>query len=87
MLLATVRSGTGRAAALDRPSAGKTGTTQGYRDAWYVGFTADAVVGVWVGNDDASPTARVSGADLPAQIWHDFMQQADRLKAAPPAQP
>jgi penicillin-binding protein 1A len=87
MLLATVRSGTGRAAALDRPSAGKTGTTQGYRDAWYVGFTADAVVGVWVGNDDASPTARVSGADLPARIWHDFMQQADHLKAAPPAQP
>ena len=48
VLLAAVRSGTAGAAALDRPSAGKTGTTQEYRDAWYVGFTADAVVGVWV---------------------------------------
>jgi penicillin-binding protein 1A len=52
-----------------------------------VGFTADAVVGVWVGNDDATPTARVSGADLPARIWHKFMQEADRVKAAPPPPP
>jgi penicillin-binding protein 1A len=82
-----VRSGTARAAALGRPSAGKTGTTQEYRDAWYVGFTADAVVGVWVGNDDNSPMGKVTGGDVPALIWRDFMLAADVAKAAPPTLP
>jgi membrane peptidoglycan carboxypeptidase len=69
--------------------AGKTGTTQDSRDAWFIGITADAVVGVWVGNDDNSPMERVSGGGLPARIWHDFMRQADRLRtaAAPSAAP
>jgi membrane peptidoglycan carboxypeptidase len=87
VLTAVVRSGTARAAALGRPSAGKTGTTQEYRDAWYVGFTADAVVGAWVGNDDNSPMRKVTGGDVPALIWRDFMLAADAAKAAPPAPP
>jgi penicillin-binding protein 1A len=69
--------GTGHGAALgDRPSAGKTGTSQDFRDAWFVGFTGQFVAGVWVGNDDASPMARVTGGGLPARIWHRFMADA-----------
>jgi 1A family penicillin-binding protein len=82
LMLATVRDGTGRAARIDRPVAGKTGTTQDNRDAWFIGLTADAVVGVWVGNDDNSPMTNVSGGGLPARIWHDFMQEADKLRTA-----
>jgi 1A family penicillin-binding protein len=82
MMLAVVRDGTGRAARLDRPAAGKTGTTQDSRDAWFIGVTADAVVGVWVGNDDNSPMNQVSGGGLPARIWQDFMRQADRIRTA-----
>lgn len=78
MLQAVVREGTGRAAALDRPVAGKTGTSQDYRDAWFVGFTADYVAGVWVGNDDGEPMERVTGGSLPARIWRAFMQEAHR---------
>ncbi len=74
MLKAVVLEGTGRKAALpDRPSAGKTGTTQDYRDAWFVGFTHDLVVGVWIGNDNRTPMKKVTGGTLPATIWHDFM--------------
>ncbi|WP_342452416.1 PBP1A family penicillin-binding protein [Pararoseomonas baculiformis] len=82
LLLAVVREGTGRAARLDRPVAGKTGTTQDNRDAWFIGITADAIVGVWVGNDDNSPMNGVTGGGLPARIWHDFMVEADRVKTA-----
>jgi 1A family penicillin-binding protein len=82
LLLAVVRDGTGRAARLDRPVAGKTGTTQDNRDAWFIGMTADVVVGVWVGNDDNSPMQGVSGGGLPARIWHDFVDEADRVKTA-----
>jgi 1A family penicillin-binding protein len=81
-LRAVVTSGTGTAAALDRPVYGKTGTTNDYRDAWFVGFSDDYVVGVWVGNDDDSPMKRVVGGDLPAKIWHDFVARAERIKAA-----
>ncbi len=70
--------GTGRGAQLDRPAAGKTGTSQDYRDAWFVGFTADLVVGVWVGNDDGRPMQGVSGGGMPARIWRDFMLNAHR---------
>ncbi len=73
LLLSAVRDGTGRAARLDRPVAGKTGTTQDNRDAWFVGMTADVVVGVWVGNDDNAPMREVFGGGLPARIWHDFV--------------
>ncbi len=73
LLIATVDSGTGRSARMSAPVAGKTGTTQDYRDAWFIGFTADVVVGVWLGNDDNSPMDRVTGGDLPARIWRDFI--------------
>jgi penicillin-binding protein 1A len=70
--------GTGRKAALDRPAGGKTGTTQDYRDAWFLGFTADYVAGVWLGNDDNSPTRRVTGGTLPAELWHQVMMAANK---------
>jgi len=75
MLGETMRSGTGRRAAVaGRPSGGKTGTSQDFRDAWFIGYTADLVVGVWVGNDDGAPMQRVTGGGLPASIWHKFME-------------
>ena len=76
VLASVVREGTGRAARINGPSAGKTGTSQGYRDAWFIGFTPDLVVGVWVGNDDNSPTRGVTGGDLPARIWNEFVTQS-----------
>lgn len=78
LMLETVRTGTGKAAALDgRPIGGKTGTTQDYRDAWFVGFTADYVCGVWVGNDDNAPMHKATGGTLPAQIFKSFMEPAE----------
>jgi membrane peptidoglycan carboxypeptidase len=82
LLQAVVNEGTGKAARLDRPVAGKTGTSQDYRDAWFVGFTSDFVVGVWAGNDDDTPTQQVVGGELPAKIWHDFVAAAERIKAS-----
>lgn len=72
-LVMAVEEGTGRAAKLDRPVAGKTGTTQDHRDAWFVGFTGPFIAGVWVGNDDNSPMDGVTGGQLPAKIWRAFM--------------
>ena len=71
-----VRTGTGKAAALDRPAAGKTGTSQDYRDAWFIGFTGNLVGGVWLGNDDNSPMRMVTGGGHPARLWHDVMAAA-----------
>ena len=85
LLEGVVNNGTGGAARLDRPVAGKTGTSEDYRDAWFVGFTTDIVVGVWVGNDDDSPMDQVVGGDLPAKIWHDFVQQAEQIISPPAA--
>jgi penicillin-binding protein 1A len=77
MLGAVVAQGTGRGAALAVPAYGKTGTTQDSRDALFIGFAEDLVVGVWVGNDDNSPLAgQIAGGGLPARIWRDFMTQA-----------
>ena len=77
LLQGVVNEGTGKAARFPNiPVAGKTGTTQEYRDAWFIGFTPDIVVGVWVGNDDNAPMNRVVGGDLPASIWHDFVGRA-----------
>jgi penicillin-binding protein 1A len=79
LMVATVTSGTGKAAKLDgRPSAGKTGTTQDFHDAWFVGFTADLVCGVWIGNDDGSPMIHAVGGGLPAHIFKSFMQEAEQ---------
>jgi penicillin-binding protein 1A len=77
MMVDVVAYGTGKAARLDRPAAGKTGTSQDYRNAWFVGFTADLVTGVWFGNDDNSPMKKVTGGMLPAHAWHDFMMAAE----------
>jgi penicillin-binding protein 1A len=78
MLYDVLVEGTGRGAALSgREAAGKTGTTQDYRDAWFVGFTPDYVTGVWVGNDNYSPMRNVTGGTLPAAIWKSAMTVAE----------
>jgi penicillin-binding protein 1A len=87
MLSAVVQQGTGRGAALQVPAYGKTGTTQDNRDALFVGFTEDLVVGVWVGNDDNRPLGNVAGGGLPAKIWRDFTSQAVGTRAAQPTAP
>jgi penicillin-binding protein 1A len=77
MMMDVIAYGTGKAAKLDRPAAGKTGTSQDYRNAWFIGFTADLVTGVWFGNDDNSPMKKVTGGMLPAHTWHEFMATAE----------
>ena len=76
LLYAAANDGTGRRAALAIPTFGKTGTTQENRDALFLGFAGDLVVGVWVGKDDNTSLGKVSGGTLPAQIWHNFMVSA-----------
>ena len=83
---ATVTDGTGRAARLSIPAYGKTGTSQDNRDALFVGFAGDLVVGVWIGNDDNSPLRGINGGGMPARIWRDFMSQSIK-GAAPKAAP
>ena len=79
MLGAVVKSGTARRADLGfAPQGGKTGTNQGYRDAWYVGFTAHNVTGVWVGNDDFSPMNKVTGGRIPAPLWKSITEVAEK---------
>ncbi|MBI3698869.1 MAG: PBP1A family penicillin-binding protein [Afipia sp.] len=74
MMSHVVEEGTARRAQLDGiPAAGKTGTTNSYRDAWFVGYTGNFTMAVWYGNDDYSPTNRMTGGSLPAQTWHDVM--------------
>jgi penicillin-binding protein 1A len=84
MLAAVVKSGTARRADLGfAPQGGKTGTNQSYRDAWYIGFTAHHVAGVWMGNDDFTPMKEVTGGLLPAPVWKRIMLEAERgLKPA-----
>jgi penicillin-binding protein 1A len=76
LLYAAANQGTGHRAALSVPTFGKTGTTQENRDALFVGFAGDLVVGVWVGRDDNSSLGKVSGGTVPAEIWHNFMTSA-----------
>ena len=79
LMVEVVLTGTGKAARLaDRPTAGKTGTTQDFHDAWFVGFTADLVTGVWVGNDNSQPMKKATGGTLPAHIFHTFMEDAEQ---------
>jgi len=83
LLRLPVEEGTARAAALDGLAAGKTGTTQDHRDAWFIGFTENLVVGVWVGNDDRSPMDGVTGGSMPATIWKSFVTRAAPHASAP----
>ena len=84
LLSGVIEHGTGRAAQIGRPAAGKTGTTQDYRDALFVGYTADLVAGVWFGNDDNTPMNKVTGGSLPAHTWHNFMLEATRTQPVRP---
>jgi penicillin-binding protein 1A len=81
LLRAVVDWGTGRAAAFGRPAAGKSGTSQDSRDAWFIGYTEKLVTGVWIGNDNGNPMGQVNrrtvtGGGLPAEIWREFMRAA-----------
>jgi penicillin-binding protein 1A len=73
MMQGVLSYGTGTQAAFGRPAAGKTGTSQNWRDAWFVGFTPDWACGVWAGDDRGRPMAKVKGGDLAAQMWRSFM--------------
>ncbi len=83
LLRGVIVRGTGRAADTGRPAAGKTGTTDDYRNAWFVGYTPELSVAVWVGNDDNSPTNRVVGGSVPARLWARFVKRA--LAGKPPS--
>jgi len=77
MMQQTLLSGTARSASLPGwQAAGKTGTSQDYRDAWFIGYTSHLVTGVWLGNDDDTPTKRAVGGGLPVEIWSRFMKVA-----------
>ena len=82
MMENTIEVGTGKNSKLNRPAAGKTGTSQSLRDAWFIGFTSDLVVGVWFGNDDDSPMKNITGGTAPAILWSDFMKKAHLGKPA-----
>ena len=79
LLRGVVEHGTGRGASVNGFAAGKTGTSQEFRDAWFIGFTDNLVVGVWLGNDDNSPMKHVTGGSLPASIWRQFVTAATPL--------
>ena len=76
MMEGVITHGTATRAAFGRPAAGKTGTTQNWRDAWFVGFTPDWLCGVWIGNDDNTPMNKITGGALPAEIWRKMMLTA-----------
>ena len=85
MMSRVVEAGTGARAKLPgREAAGKTGTTQAARDAWFLGFTADYVAGVWMGYDDNTPLTGVTGGGLPAEIWHEVMARVHEGMPATP---
>ena len=73
MLEDVIVSGTGKKANIGRTAAGKTGTSQDYRDAWFIGYSEGLTVGVWVGRDDNRPMRKITGGSIPAKIWAEFM--------------
>lgn len=80
MLEETVDSGTAKKAKIRGVDVyGKTGTTQDYKDAWFIGYTEKLITGVWIGNDDATPTQGITGGSIPAKIWHAFNKEADEI--------
>ena len=88
ILSTVVSSGTGRAAQIGEFAAGKTGTTENYQDAWFVGFDDDLTVAVWVGYPEGARPMQteyrgepVAGGTFPAEIWHDFMVTANKIRA------
>lgn len=89
LLRGVINRGTGHAARLRTANYGKTGTSQDNRDAWFVGYAGELIVGVWVGNDDNSPLKGVSGGSIPARIWRDFMRDAlgERAVSEPKVDP
>jgi penicillin-binding protein 1A len=77
MMQETLISGTARKAEIPGwIAAGKTGTSQDFRDAWFIGYTANLITGVWLGNDDNSPTRKATGGGLPVEVWTRFMKAA-----------
>ena len=78
MMQGVIAHGTGKKADIGRPAAGKTGTSQNWRDAWFVGFTPDWIAGVWVGDDRSRPMAKVAGGELPSELWRRFMLAAEQ---------
>ena len=74
MMAEVIRSGTGKAASIEGwPIAGKTGTSQSSRDAWFIGYSSQLLGGIWTGNDDDTPMNEVTGGGLPARLWSDMM--------------
>jgi penicillin-binding protein 1A len=85
MMQETLLSGTAHKAELPGwMAAGKTGTSQDFRDAWFIGYTANLVTGVWLGNDDNSPTRKATGGGLPVEVWTRFMRAAHQGVAPVP---
>ncbi|HVV79957.1 MAG TPA: PBP1A family penicillin-binding protein [Pseudolabrys sp.] len=79
MMEQTIENGTAHGASLPGwQAAGKTGTSQDFRDAWFIGYTADLVTGVWLGNDDGSPTKKITGGSMPVAIWSQVMRGAEQ---------
>lgn len=76
MMQSVIQNGTGQGAAIPYPAAGKTGTSQDFRDAWFIGFTDKYASAIWFGNDDNSPTKRLTGGSAPARVWKEVMLKA-----------